>query len=235
MRNVQRVRRVICAADPRGSREAVAQLIEAAERHEAHAVALIGDLSGPLYKAEDMRVLFRALAEADLPAFWVPGPGDAPVEHYLRESHDAEQVAPSLRGVHGTAAFAPGFVLFAGMGGAISDDAFEPREEIKTLRYAHWEVDYRLKALRDLDEFELVLLFWTPPAGSEHTGGASEALAEFVEVYRPRLVVTAGERGERMLNRSLVVTPGSLRDGRYAVVDLTTLWASFEKLAQAGS
>jgi uncharacterized protein len=228
----QRVRRIICAAAPRGSHEAVSHLLEAAEHHNAHALALVGDLSGPLYKPEDLRAVLRALAAGGLPAFWIPGPGDAPVEHYLRESHEAELLLPSLRGVHGAAAFAPGYVLFAGMGGEISDDAFAPREEIKALRYPYWEVDYRLKALRDLDEFELVLMFWTPPA---HPGlrGGSEALAEFVETHRPRLVLCNGEPEAKMLDATLVVMPGSLRDGHYAVVDLRTLWSTFEELANA--
>ncbi|HEY7253559.1 MAG TPA: heat-stable protein [Methylomirabilota bacterium] len=229
----QRVRRILCAAAPRGSRKAVTQLLDAAERHGAHALALLGDLAGPLYKPEDLRTVLRALANGGRHAFWVPGPGDAPVEHYLRESHEAELLVPFLRGVHGTTAFAPGYVLFAGMGGEISDDAFEPREEIKALRYPHWEVDYRLKALRDLDEFELVLMFWTPPADPDRGPGGSEGLAEFVEAHRPRLVVCHGDPEEKMLNHTLVVRPGDLKHGQYAIVNLTTLWTSFEEFAKA--
>ena len=53
----------------------------------------------------------------------MPGPGDAPISDYLREAYNMETVFPLLRGVHGTAAFAPdGHLLFAGMGGEVDDD-----------------------------------------------------------------------------------------------------------------
>ena len=111
----QRVRRILCAAAPRGSRKAVTQLLDAAERHEAHALALLGDLTGPLYKPEDLRAVLRALANGGRHAFWVPGPGDAPIGDCLREAHGAELVLPSLRCIHGMVAYAPGPVVFAGV------------------------------------------------------------------------------------------------------------------------
>jgi hypothetical protein len=40
----------------------------------------------------------------------LPGPGDAPVDHCLREAYNVEVVFPFLRDVHGTMAFAPGHV-----------------------------------------------------------------------------------------------------------------------------
>jgi Icc-related predicted phosphoesterase len=48
----------------------------------------------------------------------------------------------------------------------------------------------------------------------------SEVLAELVNTHRPRLVVCGGDRGTEMLGRSLVVAPGRLHDGQYAVADL---------------
>jgi Icc-related predicted phosphoesterase len=44
--------------------------------------------------------------------------------------------------------------------------------------------------------------------------------AELVNPYRPRLVIGGGARGSEQLGTSLVVAPGSLCDGDYAVVDL---------------
>jgi Icc-related predicted phosphoesterase len=216
-----RVSTILCAADPGGSASAVDGLIAAAGQHEADAVAVVGDLSAG-GAAEGYRSLFQALAVAGRPAYWVPGPGDAPLGTYLREAHASESVHQNLRGVHGTAALTPGgHVVVAGLGGEIDDDPAAERDEQVRLRYPRVEAEYRLKVLAELDEHERVLLFWSRPAHKHLGAVGSETVAELVNTYRARLVVCDGPRGTEMLGkRSLVVAPGSLRDGHYAVVDL---------------
>jgi Icc-related predicted phosphoesterase len=217
----KRVTRVLCAAGPRGSAEAVALLLEASGQLDVQAAAIVGDLSGGPDRAADYRALFQALGHAGRPAYWVPGPADAPIEEYLREAQNVEVVFPLVRGVHGTAAFAPdGHIVFAGFGGHVSDDPAEPREELQALRYPRWEPEYRLKVRNELHEHQLVLLLSTPPAHKGLGTAGSEGLAELVNTHRPRLVVCGGERGSEMLGTSLVVAPGSLADGYYAVADL---------------
>lgn len=83
-RPAKRVRRILCAADPRGSVEAIDALLRAASSDDVQAIAALGDLGGA---------------------------GGDRAEDY-----------PSLHGVHGTAAFAPGTVLVAGFGGEVDDD-----------------------------------------------------------------------------------------------------------------
>ena len=57
------------------------------------AVALIGDLC----EGENgYRDVLRALAKTRLPVFWVPGPGDAPADLYLREAYSIEVAFPLL-------------------------------------------------------------------------------------------------------------------------------------------
>src|SRR4051812_49978836 len=98
----QRVTRIICAAEVRGSTEGVEHLAAAAQARDCQAIAVAGDLAGP----DGPRAVLRALGHAGLSAFWVPGPGDAPIASHLRESYNAEVVFPLLHGVHGTAALA---------------------------------------------------------------------------------------------------------------------------------
>jgi uncharacterized protein len=229
-----RVTRVICAADPQGSEEAVQGLVQATEERDAHAIALVGDLSDQ-GRPESYQPVFRALGRGRHPAYWVPGPGDAPVDDYLREAANIEIPFPYLHGVHGTAAFAPGYVLFAGLGGEVSDDPDASREENDALRYPRWEPEYRLKLLRELKDYELVLLFATPPAHKGRGTAGSEVLAEMINTHGPRLVVTGGERGTEMLGRSLVVAPGSLAEGEYAIADLHSQEVELEQLAAAAA
>jgi Icc-related predicted phosphoesterase len=130
-------------------------------------------------------------------------------------------------------AFAPGTVLVAGFGGEVDDDPMSARDELRRLRYPRWEVEYRLKLLQhELSKYEHpVLLFSTPPAHKGLGTPGSEALAELAVTHRARLVICGGRRGVSILGRSLVVAPGRLADGRYAVADLHAHTAELSELA----
>ncbi|HEX6020710.1 MAG TPA: metallophosphoesterase [Solirubrobacter sp.] len=228
----EHVNRILCAADPKGSAEAIDRLLAAGDQHGADAISVIGDLGDP--GGGEWKVL-RALARASCPVFWVPGASDAPVEHYLQEAFNIETAYPLLRGVHGTGASAPRGVVFAGFGGEISDDPGHPRDERTKLSYPRWEAEYRLKVLTEFDYNELVLLFWTAPAHKGLGRPGSEAVAELIGTYRPRLVVCGGERGVEILGRSLVVAPGSLANGDYAVADLHNRTAELQQLTEGAA
>jgi uncharacterized protein len=216
-----RVSTILCAADPAGSPAAVEGLVAAAEEHDTDAIAVVGDLSDN-GSAESYRALFGALAATGRPAYYVPGPGDAPLDAYYREAHAAEHTHPTLRGVHGTAALTPdSHIAVAGIGGEIADDPLTGRDERERLRYPRVEAEYRLKVVDELGEHERMLLFWSRPAHKHQDAGGSETVAELVNTYRPRLVGCDGGRGTETLGKhSLVVAPGSLRDGHYAIVNL---------------
>jgi Icc-related predicted phosphoesterase len=228
-----RLTRILCAADPRGDVEAIERLLGSAAALEVDGVAVVGDLAAGGTR-ESHRAVFRALGAGGLPTFWVPGPGDAPVAYYLREAHDAATVHPDLRGVHGTATLTSGgHTLVAGLGGAVDDDPEGSRDELQQLRYPRWEAEYRLRIVGEFDDLQPVLLFSTPPAHKGlHTAG-SEVLAQLVATYRARLVVCGGERMTGMLGRTLLVAPGSLRAGHFAVADLHKREAQLGELSAA--
>jgi hypothetical protein len=203
-----------------------------AEDTDVHAIAMVGDLGD---RGDGYGDVLRALSRTHVPVFWVPGSGDAPVDRYLRGAYNVEVALPLLHGVHGTAAFASGQVLFAGLGGEISDDPEQPREEREQLRYPRWEAEYRLKLLAEVDYSEVVLLFWTPPAHKGQALAGSDVVAELVGTYRPRLVVCGGERRVAEIGRSIAVSPGELERGHYAVADLHRRTAELMEFADATS
>jgi Icc-related predicted phosphoesterase len=222
--------RILCAADPRGDVAAVERLLAAPADPPVDAIAVVGDLAAGGAR-ESYRAVFRALGAAGLPTFWVPGPGDAPVAAYLHEAHDVSIVHPDLHGVHGTAAVAPdGHVIFAGFGGDVDDDPEGARDELERLRYPRWEPEYRLRILGEFDLPQTVLLFTTPPAHKGLNRAGSEVLAELVATHRARLVVCGGDRMTEVLGRTLVVAPGSLGAGQFAIVDLHAREAKFGEL-----
>jgi Icc-related predicted phosphoesterase len=221
--------KILCAGDPRGDAAALESVL-AKGGDTFDAVALVGDLGGP---SANYRSVLGTLGSVGRPAYWVPGRHDAPIGEYLEEAYNVETVFPLLRGVHGTLAIAPGHVLFAGLGGEISDDPRTPRDEVEALSYPRWEVEYRLKVLRELDEHETVLLFGTTPLHKgEHTG-ESEIVAELIATYRARLAVCAGPPASQVLGRSLVVSPGSVTEGQYAIADLQARAVDLKVLAAA--
>jgi Icc-related predicted phosphoesterase len=228
---MSRTTQILCVAEPEGRGDAVEHLLEATGERGVDAIALIGGLTDG-GAVENYRTLFRTIGASGLPTYWIPGPTDAPVAHYLREAQNVEVVFPTLHGVHGTAAFSPDrHVVFAGLGGEVDDDPDAPREELERLSYPRWEAEYRLKLLGELPGHELVLMFSTPPAHKgAHTRG-SEALAEVVKSHRPRLVVSGGPQGTAMLGRSLLVAPGPLSEGHYAIADLHSHEVALEQLS----
>jgi uncharacterized protein len=221
---MRQIRTILAAAEPKGAVDELARLVGQVEHTGADAIALLGSLTnGDGDQQSAHRALLKTLGPARVRTFWVPGPLDAPIAAYLRESYNIETVFPLLRGVHGTLALSEDYVLFAGMGGEIVDNPDAEREEHRALRYPGWEVEYRLKVCQALShEYPMVFLFTTVPAhkGSDQPG--SQVLAELIKTYNPRVVLVAGGQGVRreLLGNSLVVFPGTLAEGEYALVDL---------------
>ncbi|MGZ4357115.1 MAG: Hsp20 family protein [Gaiellaceae bacterium] len=231
----RRLRRLLVLGEIRGRTDTLQRLLGRAFDANADAVAVVGDLGAPWSKPSVHRAIIRALGEAARPAFWVPGRWDGPLRDYLPEAMGMEVVFPCLRGIHGTAAFGAGDVLFAGMGGVIEDDPSTLQGEDVLIRYPGWEVERRLRVINALDAPQKVFLFATPPAHKGlHTPG-SQVLAELIKTHSPKLVIVAGEHPSReLLGKTLVVCPGRAQIGAYALIDLTDLRVSFRRLVEVG-
>jgi Icc-related predicted phosphoesterase len=223
-----RVTTVLCAAELAGSDRAPELLLDIAEAHGVDAVALIGNLGNSEPGATYVEVL-RTLGRADVPTFCVPGGADAPIKDFVEQTQAVGAAHPAVHSVHGTLAFAPGYLLVQGLGGEVSDDLDTPKDEDTRLRYPRWEAEYRLRRPPELAEHELLWLLWSKPQNKERGIAGSEVLAELVSTERPRLVVSNGAPETHMLGRSLVVSPGSLSEGRYAVVDLRAQEAELQQ------
>lgn len=217
-----RLRLVHAMANVRGDVERLTEALRELPVDDAAAAVLVGDISSD-GSADSFREVLRALGEAGLRVFWVPGPNDAPVTNYLRESYNVEVVFPKLRSVHGTFAFGPGYVLVAGIGGEIVDDPDAPREELERLRYPGWEAELRLKPLAELDEHPRLFLFSTRPRHKGQGEQGSQTVAELINTYRPRTVIVPADGGEtrsEVLGRSHVVEVADLATAGAVTVDI---------------
>jgi len=163
------------------------------------------------------------LGALNLPCYIVPGQLDAPERLFLQASVNHEVVAPTLAQVHRS--FAPlgrNFVV-AGFGGRLTA---EKREAVWAVEYPFWEAEFSFDFLQRLDQ-ERILLFHTPPAGTDldlHRGKhiGAQVVNTLIKAYHPKFVF-CGEaldgQGKAMIGSSLVVNPGPLADGYYAVLD----------------
>ena len=218
----QHTRTVAAVSSVGGDVDRLARFVEKARGAGADALAVIGDFGGPTRPGpEAWRRALVVLGEGNLPAFFVPGPGDQPVHEYLAECYNAEIVFPHLRGVHGSFAFGPGHVLFGGLGGEIEDDRSRIEPGGKRLVQPGWEAEYRLKVLQEFKDYLRVFLFATPPAHKGLHASGSTTLEELIKTHSPRAVIVPGEdpRGVE-LGRSLVAAAPPLASGTAALVDI---------------
>lgn len=216
----RRTRKILATAGPVGDPAMVDRLVAHATEAGADVLVMLGGLAPAEARPREYRPLLKALAHANLPTFYLPGPQDAPIDVYLREAYNMEVVYPFMRGVHGSFAFGPGHVLFAGVGGEIVDDPDAPREEVERLRYPAWEVEYRLKVLDDLKDYQKVFLFTTPPVHKGLHEGGSAVLAETINSYHPRVALISGPSKQERLGSTLVVSTGRLSEGGCSLIDL---------------
>ncbi len=165
----------------------------------------------------------KSLGALNLPCYIVPGQLDAPERLFLQASLSHEVVAPALALVHHS--FAPlgrNFVV-AGFGGRLIEDK---REALWAVEYPYWEAEFGLDFLNRLDQ-DRILLFHTPPAGTDldlrlgkHIG--APIVNTLIKAYHPHFVF-CGEaldgQGKATIGSTLVVNPGPLAEGYYAILD----------------
>jgi Icc-related predicted phosphoesterase len=216
----RQIAKIVAAADARGDVGAVRQLTKEADSLGA-AIALLGNLTAPRARASEYAAVLKALAEPRLPVFYIPGPEDAPLTEFLREAANVETVYPHVHGVHGIFAMGPRNMVWSGMGGTIMDDPKSIRDEHEALRYPAWEVEYRLKFLRELKDYQKIFLFTTSPAHKRLDQSGSSQLAELIKSYNPHLVLVGAVKPiYETIGNSLVVGLGSLIAGHLSVIDI---------------
>jgi len=146
-------------------------------------------------------------------------------ESALRNSAETN----TIRCVHSSLALFLNF-LISGVGGEITEDE---RKDFFVLRIPRWEVEQSLSFLRAFPQRK-ILLFHTPPVGAldldrgNHKG--SRVVNDMIEKYKPSLVFCGhahNSRGREEIGGSLVVNPGSLKAGNYALVDSETREVEF--------
>ena len=181
--------------------------------------------------AESFLTFFRRLHAIGVPVYVIPGRNDAPERFFLQAAFNSEIVTPHIHMVHRSFAPLGGRYMVAGFGGEVTVEA---RDHEFFLRYPGWEAIFSLDFLRHLDA-PRILLFYTAPADKvdETDQSGPAAVAHLIKTYDPHFVVCAGVEGRKekvRLGNTLVVYPGSLAEGDYAVIDTREKEVAFGNL-----
>ncbi len=164
-----------------------------------------------------LELFFDTLTELRIPCFHIPGWYDAPARLYWQSAVNHEVVAGQIQGVHLAPAFFTSDWVVAGFGGRIVER--EHHEDYFVIEHPAWEAEFGLNFLRRFDRRRILLFH---EAGLPHEA-MHRVIDHLIKEYQPDFAFVNSPDGrieDRRLGRTLVVTPGSLAEGSYAVVDL---------------
>jgi hypothetical protein len=147
----------------------------------------------------------------------IPGPGDIPLQDFLRMGMHAEIDYPGIHLVHGTVATKAN-VAVCGVGGLLVADAAPQIESCSNTL-----AEYFLRPLWSVTQPCKILLLSAPPPGGLGGHSGSRLSSFFINSYHPTVCVVGGDsdrRGAERVAHTLVINPGSLAEGHAVWLDL---------------
>lgn len=171
--------------------------------------------------AELYAAFYEAVRDLNLPFFAIPGNVDSPLDQYLKIGWEQMKRNPHLHMVHSNFFITDGFAI-AGFGGEIAEN---DREDFFVLQFPRWELELGLSFLSQFSD-KKILLTHTPPIGTldvdngKHKG--SKVINDLIERFQPTWAFCGhahGARGKEFVGDCMVVNPGALKNGFYALVD----------------
>lgn len=178
------------------------------------------------------RGFFDFVRQWGVPTFLVPGNMDAPRRRYFETVLQKAPDSGKIHCVHGLPALWGDFLVL-GVGGEIAE---EGREDFFVLQVPGWEAAYLMSCSPEFANRK-IFLFHTPPIGTldldkgQHKG--NRVVNELIEKHNPWLAFCGhahNSPGKEPIGRSVVINPGALKVGYFAVVDSITREAEFRKL-----
>ena len=155
---------------------------------------------------------FSFLDQLSMPVFVVPGNMDAPESLFLKAS------ANKIHNIHKTLVIEP--VTIAGFGGQITEDK---EEATFVLQYSRRQV---IEVMNDVTAEIKILITHSPPISTLSFEDGQEkgslVINDIVNLLNPHYVFCGHahkSQGAEWIKATLVVNPGALKYGNYAVVE----------------
>ena len=153
----------------------------------------------------------------------IPGHVDAPYNLFLQEMLSRRDRYPHVLPVHHNFINTGRDFVLVGFGGEITEG---DRDDEVLVRFPQWELEYWLDAVQHLSQ-EPVLLTHVPPRAEridlvdgEHVG--SDFLRRLIEEIKPIYAFCGhahGAQGMEEIGDTLVINPGALTHGHYAILN----------------
>ncbi len=199
-----------------------------------------------LHRLEEIAVkafegFFDRVGRYGIPVFVVPGYLDAPERLFLQAGLNHEVVMPQVDVVHRAFSVLAGENLaFAGFGGGLTSDP-NFRENRFVLVYPEWEAQFAFDLLRQVEvKQKPALIFHTPPRwqnldleNGNHVGHTM--VNHLIKSEAPAYAFVGSARdgqGTARLGSTLVINPGWLKEGHYAILDTRHDEVRFERLPE---
>jgi Icc-related predicted phosphoesterase len=181
---------------------------------------------------EFLQEFLLALADSRKTVYVVPGYADASEHLYFRTVYNYARIYPNLKPAHEMMHREDQFMV-VGFGGDMTIG--EDNREL-VLQYSKTWVEFAMRRV-ELFPGEKILMFHSPPvcrldlSDGEHCGVL--LVNEIIERVSPKLVFCGRAKsgqGAVKLGTAVVVNPGPLFEGHYAVVDYPSLRVQFKNL-----
>jgi Icc-related predicted phosphoesterase len=171
--------------------------------------------------AELYRAFYNAFAELKIKMVIVPGNMDAPLKRFLDVFEKEAFPRGNIELVHARWIECCGYAI-GGFGGEITESG---REDFFVLQFP--QADLFMKLTPAQGSKKRILLFHTPPLGhlDEDSGRHKgvKAIKKIIEEVSPVLAVFGHSHkssGKDLIGTSLLINPGAMKEGNWAVVDL---------------
>ncbi len=166
---------------------------------------------------------YSSMNELSVATYVVPGNMDAPFARYARVAEEAPAKYPRVRFAHQRLLPLSEEFMLLGVGGELSE---REREDFFVLVFPEWEARYAAIAGREISR-SLILLTHTPPVGAQvdlDAGGHKGSLVvnRLIDMLAPAYLFCGHAhkaQAQEQLAGTVIVNPGALKDGRYALVD----------------
>ncbi len=168
------------------------------------------------------RTFYQTAKDIHLPFFTIPGNVDSPLPQYIKIGWEQMKQNRNLHMIHSNLYIMNDEVAVSGFGGEVTE---KEKEDFFVLQFPRWEIEFGLSFLSSFSHSKIVLAH-TPPIGTldiddgRHKG--SNVINDLIQSFRPLWVFCGhahGARGNELIGECMVVNPGALKNGFYALVD----------------
>jgi Icc-related predicted phosphoesterase len=174
---------------------------------------------------EDLKLyeeFYGNLNELNIPVVTIPGNMDAPEERFFSQVLNFTLYSDNIHVVQENLVKVKKYIV-AGFGGEITESS---KETFFVLQYPRREVEFGIRRVKFIKGTK-ILLFHTPPVGDVvdiegNTHRGTLVVNDIIKDIKPALVFCGHAhkaKGYEMISDTLVINPGALKKGNFAIVD----------------